>query len=178
MALNLENKRFGKVLAIKPTTNRKWGLIVWECKCDCGNTFTTIASSLKSGGTRSCGCTHKKRGKDSPVFKGYEGLPSKIWSDIKNGAKKRNHEFLIDIKYGWNLFLKQDKKCALSGISIQFGGRNIPTTASLDRIDSSKGYIEGNVQWTSKNINMAKQKLTNLEFINLCKLVMEFNKWI
>ena len=44
-------------------------------------------------------------------------------------------------------------------------------TASLDRIDSSKGYVEGNVQWVHKMINMSKQQYSQEEFIDMCKAV-------
>jgi len=48
-------------------------------------------------------------------------------------------------------------------------------TASLDRIDSSKGYIEGNVQWVHRKINMMKQSYTQEEFIELCQAVVRNN---
>lgn len=47
----------------------------------------------------------------------------------------------IDIKFAWELYVKQEKKCALSGLPIVFAISNkksSETTASLDRIDSSK----------------------------------------
>lgn len=50
------------------------------------------------------------------------------------------------------------------------------TTISLDRIDSTKGYIEGNVQWVHKSVNIMKSTLTQEQFINFCKLVAENNK--
>jgi len=50
-------------------------------------------------------------------------------------------------------------------------------TASLDRIDSSKGYIEGNVQWVHKMVNMSKQQYTQEEFINMCIAVANKVKW-
>lgn len=43
--------------------------------------------------------------------------------------------------------------------------------ASLDRIDSSKGYIPGNVQWVDKRVNYMKQALPEGEFAELCRLV-------
>lgn len=49
-------------------------------------------------------------------------------------------------------------------------------TASLDRIDSSKGYIEGNVQWVHKRINKMKLDDSDTEFIEWCRLIADFNK--
>lgn len=90
-----------------------------------------------------------------------------FWSRIKSNAKQKGREFNITPEYVWELFLKQDKKCALSGILL-----NLKTiyhvTASLDRIDSNIGYVEGNVQWVHKEINMMKNNMTDNDFINFC----------
>lgn len=41
-------------------------------------------------------------------------------------------------------------------------------TASLDRIDNTKGYIPGNVQWVHKSVNFCKGTLKERYFIKLC----------
>lgn len=110
---------------------------------------------------------------------GYESISGTIWAAIKANAQTRKIPFLINIKYAWNLFLKQEKRCALSGLELEFGHSygskylRKNTTASLDRIDSKLGYIEGNVQWVHKEINLMKGKLPQERFIALCKLVSE-----
>ena len=60
----------------------------------------------------------------------------------------------------------------MSGLDISFGESNYDvTTASLDRIDSGKGYIVGNVQWLHKDINKMKLHHNQEYFIKLCKMV-------
>ena len=49
-------------------------------------------------------------------------------------------------------------------------------TASVDRIDSTKGYLKGNVQWVHKSINQMKSNRTDEEFIALCKAVALYNE--
>ena len=44
-------------------------------------------------------------------------------------------------------------------------------TASLDRIDSSKGYIEGNVQWVHKSVNIMKCDFSSDIFIGICNQI-------
>ena len=77
------------------------------------------------------------------------------------------------------ILIQQNYKCSLSGVDLFFhkkGRKNRSTgTISLDRIDSSKGYIKGNVQWVHKTINKIKLKLSNSEFKYWCKLVAENN---
>ena len=55
--LDLTNKRFGKLVAVKLTDMRKSGERVWECKCDCGNITYVTTGNLRSGNTTSCGCS-------------------------------------------------------------------------------------------------------------------------
>lgn len=50
--------------------------------------------------------------------------------------------------------------------------KRIEASASLDRIDSSKGYEQGNVQWVHKDINNMKQSFSQDKFIDWCKKVV------
>lgn len=117
-------------------------------------------------------------------WKGYKEIAGTNWTYYKKGALRRGFKFDITIEYAWDLFLEQDRKCALSGQDIGF---NIKTgslskygyqknTASLDRIDSKKGYVRGNVQWLHKDLNKLKSNLDEKEFIKLCTLVSNMNK--
>ena len=44
-------------------------------------------------------------------------------------------------------------------------------TASLDRIDPTKGYIEGNIQWVHKDVNRMKMDFTETRFLELVNLI-------
>ena len=78
----------------------------------------------------------------------------------------------------WRLFLIQKRKCALTNKILNFGkrSRSVQCTASLDRIDSKKGYENGNVQWVHKDINKIKWDYDQDYFIEMCKLVAETHK--
>jgi len=76
--------------------------------------------------------------------------------------------FDVTIEYVADLLdNKQAGLCAYTKLPISIRSR----TASLDRKDSSKGYIEGNVQWVHKDINMMKRHYTEEYFLRLCSLV-------
>ena len=57
---DLTGQRFGKLVAIKPTDKRVGTNVVWEMKCDCGNTTYVHTGNLGKHHrkTRSCGCLH------------------------------------------------------------------------------------------------------------------------
>jgi hypothetical protein len=81
------------------------------------------------------------------------------------------------MEYLWELYEKQCGKCAITGIPIEFekDKPNAPHEASLDRIDSSMGYVIGNVQWVHRDVNFMKSDFTMEYFLSLCKLVSDRN---
>ena len=182
--IDLTNKKFGLLTVIdyagKPGTKHRW-----FCQCDCGNKTTVQENHLKTGNTKSCGCLHKRRGKDSPFFRGFGEIPLDVFSTIKRNAlgggvyNRKSKQFSITIEYIWELFLKQNRKCALTGLDIGFDGRlkdrklkeTSTMTASLDRINSSMGYVKGNVQWVHKDINIMKNDYGADYFVFMCKQV-------
>ena len=145
---------------------------LWLCKCNCGNLIKIRHNILKYHGKMTCGCTKYKIGNRSPRWKGFGEISSHFWGHIKAAAKKRDIEFSLSIEYVWDLFLKQDRKCKYTNDKLIFGS-DTKQTASLDRIDSLKGYVEGNVQWVHKNINLMKRSLTHDEFVLLCNRVAD-----
>lgn len=101
-----------------------------------------------------------------------------IWGILIRGAKERNIPFLITREEALALFVQQDRKCALTGLKLKLNrDSNEPysaTTASLDRIDSSKGYTIDNVQWVHKVINIMKNDHSQSEFVDWCRKVVNF----
>ena len=57
---DLAGKRFGRLVAIEPTKERKYGYVVWRCQCDCGNEVFVPSGLLVNGNTKSCGCEQHK----------------------------------------------------------------------------------------------------------------------
>lgn len=64
---DLKGQRFGKLIVIEETEERKNGNVVWKCKCDCGNTINVPTHSLTSSNTRSCGCINYSIGEQNIV---------------------------------------------------------------------------------------------------------------
>lgn len=172
---DLKDKKIGDLLILSHIGWKKSGgynKSVWLCECVCGHTIEVWESNLKNGHTNSCGCMRHKQGKESKAYRGYGEISLKKFNSIKNGAAARNIEFDITIEYIWELFVKQNKQCKITKQTISLNSSNkVGDTASLDRIDSAKGYTEDNVQWVHKDINMMKRTYDQDYFIRLCKLV-------
>ena len=56
MIKDITGQRFGKLIAVRPTDERRHEGVVWECQCDCGNTTFVSVNHLQNGHTQSCGC--------------------------------------------------------------------------------------------------------------------------
>jgi hypothetical protein len=106
-------------------------------------------------------------------WKGFGDVHGKFMYVLNRIAKLRNLELNVAIEYIDGLLKLQNYKCAISGMDIKLVTENskYECTASLDRIDSSKGYVIDNVQWVHKHINKMKQDFNQDLFIELCKKV-------
>jgi len=171
---NYIGREFGKwtIVGDAPSDNRKRKH--FEVRCSCGTRRIVDANSLKLKLSKGCNQCKYRTGDQHHNWCGYKEISGSMWLQIVNGAKQRNLVLDVTIEYIYDLYLKQDKKCQLTGLPITFCAKGYgETTASLDRIDSSKGYVIGNVQWLHKKVNCLKQDISEDEFIALCKLVVE-----
>lgn len=172
---DLTNKTFNSLTAVcpveKPThiSGKNRG-VWWLCKCVCGNEKIVRSTELIREDTKSCGCMKKYTNSDK--YKGVGLIAQSVFSHIKWGAEKRNIEFNITKEYLWELYRSQEGKCYYTDLDISLNTRNNKKTASLDRIDSSKGYVEGNLVWVHKNINLMKNVFSKEEFLNYCNLIV------
>lgn len=171
----LIGKKFNKLTVIKKLDTKRYDLYEYECLCDCGNKKILTSYDVRSGRYVSCGCVSKLLGRNHPTWRGYEDISLLFFNSIKSSAIKRNIDFKITIEYLWNLFILQNKKCALSGTDLILNGYKAKGNASVDRINSDVGYVEGNVQWVYKDINIMKNGYSNNYFIHMCKIVSDNN---
>lgn len=164
---DLTNQRFGRWTVIGDGECVRRGAYFWLCKCDCGTTKRVNSHTLRSGMSNSCGCLRKEM-----HFDGVGNLSKSYWNRIVHGAKIRNLSMNITIDFAWDLFEKQEARCALSGLPINlvrnYTLNHSDNTASLDRIDNNKGYEPDNVQWVHREINIMRGKLTVGRFLELC----------
>lgn len=146
----------------------------WHVRCSCGKETFRAAHTLIAGLTKACmSCAKTKYGANSYIESFFNNR-------LQIRLRETGYECNLDIPYLEELFKNQNSRCAISGAFIKFERfKNLnDTTASLDRIDSSVGYIKGNVQWVHKDINMAKGTMSQSSFIKMCTAVHNYNNKI
>lgn len=159
--------------------------IYWnDCECVCGKIKAVRTWHLNNNKTKGCGCTNTKNRFKAQCI---GDLSKSYYTSFRYNRMSKGIEFSenITLQYLWNLFLKQEGKCAISKVDIilnprwseQNKGRKTKVfqTASIDRINSSIGYIVGNIQWVHKDINYMKGSLNDTDFINWCKVIAQNN---
>lgn len=95
-----------------------------------------------------------------------DGWLSRCCQVARKGAKTRGIAWEIDQPHVFDLWARQDGRCAITGIQMAIGPFQL-AAASLDRIDSTGGYVTGNVHLVCKWVNLAKSDASLAEFLSV-----------
>jgi len=90
-------------------------------------------------------------------------------------VRQRSKDFDVTLEDLLQQWEKQGGRCVYSGVKlthpIQRKNENLMYTASLDRIDSSKGYVKDNIQFISVVCNHAKGEMSHEEMLEFCEIL-------
>lgn len=158
---------------------------------ECGKTFMKDLSEVKRNQKRGCenycslSCSGKANHKQLIIHSGnHINLKNVTKTDKFTGfrehlrrTKNRNHNTTITLEDLLEQWIKQDGICPYTGVKlihpIRLKDEGYLYLASLDRIDSSLGYISGNIQFISATANFAKNKMSHNEMLLFCQLISE-----
>jgi hypothetical protein len=142
----------------------------WLCRCSCGKEKVVSSYALRSGHSKSCGCS---RGHElDPGEAGYNRL-KRVY---KRGAEERGYAFLLSD----DLFKKLvTGNCFYCGekpnkIISDESKNSIFLYNGIDRIDNKRGYEEDNVVSCCELCNRMKNISGVDNFINHCKRIISY----
>lgn len=161
----------------------------WQCVCDCGNYKVVQVSQLRNGHTKSCGCYRKElrisKNKTQIACRidPKQDAMNKIWRTHVTGAKARELTPLDKTRY-FEIAINNCVTCGIEPeitlvaktayltlckthnmvIDQDFADAKVIYCNGIDRIDSAKGYVDGNMQPMCQQCNIAKSDRTQEEF--------------
>lgn len=110
-----------------------------------------------------------------------EPSPEKIRRAIARALRKATHrgrskgrDVSVTLDDLEAMYRRQRGKCALTGIPLSLDGKKPgrarnPWMLSIDRIESAKGYVAGNVHLVTTMANVAKAEFTMRDFQRMCQ---------
>jgi len=93
-----------------------------------------------------------------------------LFAGTKQNASKRGHEFTISFDHLAAQF--EAMVCQATGRKLSWAGygtRENGDKPSIDRIDSSLGYVPGNVRVVCLEFNLSKRAMSDAKFAALCQ---------
>lgn len=143
MIRDLTNQKFGRLVAIAPTSERTNSRsVIWLCECICGNirkvSFDNL-TNLTSGGTRSCGCSRGKHGlSNTPAYRSWHHMIDRC-ENPESEAYKNYGGRGISVCRRWHSF---------ENFFADMGER--PRGLTLERINNDGNYKPGNCKWATR----------------------------
>lgn len=172
-------ERYGRLLIIRYEGVRNHSR-AWLCRCDCGNEKVILWKQIQQNHTGSCGCwlaetraTYGGRAGKNALAEG-ESAFNQLFFNYKKSARERGHTFKLSKGEFRELTSQPCYYCgappelkyhAVKGTNGSYYGNGI------DRIDSSVGYVSGNVRPCCKQCNIAKGTLSEQDFYAWIKRV-------
>jgi 5-methylcytosine-specific restriction endonuclease McrA len=153
--LNLKDKKFNRLLAIKPVNKTRYGAWRWRFKCDCGKECISVGYQVKSGLIRSCGCLRRSKDVQKSGVKIF-------FQDYRYGAQSRNYSFKLSLKE-FTKIVNQD--CYYCGLKPEQRYRKFKFIANgIDRLNNKKGYTKTNCVSCCSICNKAKSTMELSDF--------------
>ena len=164
--IDLAGKRFGKLVAVRYeyiTDSHGRRRPKWLCYCDCGNAPLVNSQALRSGNTKSCGCS-RRNGK--PFSKTEDAFQS-LLANYRKTSERRNRTFTLTE----NQFREITKRdCHYCGTPPSLSGEKRWAQSryyynGIDRLNNAIGYTPENSVAACGVCNFMKGRLPIESFL-------------
>jgi len=183
-AIDMTGQTYNSWLVIEPVpgTGKKSGGKMWKARClECHDVYTVSGANIRSGASKrcvKCGCGHghaKQEGQIRTKRTPEESAFHYLFLQLRKDAKKRGQDWQLTPERTKELVTHNCIYCNAvpsletnpikwQGLANSNNSKSVIKRNGIDRVDPSKGYIEGNVVPCCKQCNLAKLDYTVEEF--------------
>lgn len=157
---DLTGQRFGRLVVVRATNERgPDGSVIWECRCECGNTCITSSNQLtrkNHSRKRSCGCLqvemHRTRShgeSGSILFHKWTGMKDRCYN-----ANAKNYEYYG----GRGIAICEEWRTSYEAFRDWANSNGYKDGLSLDRIDPDKDYSPDNCRWITMSAQQGNKR--------------------
>jgi DNA-directed RNA polymerase subunit M/transcription elongation factor TFIIS len=124
-----------------------------------------------------CDYKYRAQRQGTDAYSYMDKLFSKLRYEVVSGTRRTSRTSLtwnINQAHLYNLYHKQDGKCALSGLQMTWltGQGKVDTNISIDRIDPKVGYEPKNIQLVCYRCNIMKHDSSQEYFEKLAEMIV------
>lgn len=177
-------ERYGRLLVISRYGSRGTAA-TWLCRCDCGREHVAVSNALRSGYTKSCGCSRRTGKNSRPLYRSAHepGHSAKrtLLKQYRGAARKRGHEWVITDDQFFELTQRPCHYCGVEPSHIKAPSRNgFYKYNGVDRKDNARGYTPDNVVSCCATCNHAKHVMSYEAFKSWIARLVEFaaRSWV
>ena len=160
-------EKYGRLKILEFSNFRQYSKskhFLYKCICDCGNETIATIAGMKSGKTSSCGCYAREL---KCLDNGISAM-NRTYSNYSSNARHRGYEFNLSKEEFFELVSKECYYCNSKPSNKTPSKYNTGDFIynGIDRVDNKIGYEYSNCVSCCKICNIAKQSLTQEDFLH------------
>jgi len=164
---DLTGRCFGRLSVVGFSHSGKNGRAFWRCSCSCGSVVSVSGTSLKTGGTVSCGCSSTKHGKaGTPIYGVWNSMIQRCTNSKRDRYKN----------YGGRGIVVCEEWLSFENFYKDMGDKP-SSDHTLDRIDVNGSYCRENCRWaTSEEQNNNKRTSRFVAFDGQVRTIKQWSE--
>ena len=165
---DLMGQRFGHLLVVGKGKDKN-GRLLWECKCDCGNTKFVRSDHLRTRRVNSCGCKkyensghakhNESHNKKTRLYAVWQSMKERCYNPNSN-SRKYYYDKGVKVCDEWRNNYTAFKEWAMNN---GYDPNAPKWEKTLDRIDGNKDYSPDNCRWVNMKVQIANRTMPKNE---------------